>query len=113
MCIIILFLFLSDRVAPTGVIARDGNVRGRFEGDTTRLSRVEIQAKRGGSASEFTTVSKIEIRDVSFSTELPNMEEGATYRAVAVYKDAVGGGPGEFRAPSKEVTARRTGQTKF
>ena len=85
--------------------ACDGNVRGRFEGDATRLSKIEIQVKRDGS--EFTTVSTILWKKnlSSFSTKLLDMEEGSIYRAVATYRDAVGGDLGEFRAPSEEVTA--------
>ena len=78
---------------------------GKFRGKCERISSIEIEAKREGCSPS--VIASVPLSsDGTFEAMTDLLQESSTYqlRAVAVYNDALDGGPGEFRAPSADIT---------
>ena len=111
--LLLLFNF-QGRVVPTDLEANQVQdtlclqLTGKFRGCVERVSKIEIEAvdKQGKLMTVAATTEPSSDRDGSFKTTTHPLQMWSTYqlRAVAIYRDAEGGGPGEFRAHSEEIT---------
>ena len=78
---------------------------GNFKGHCKRIKRIEIEVEREDSSSISVVASVPLSSDGTFKATTEPLQKSSIYqlRAVAVYNDALGGGPGEFRTPNEKL----------